>query len=1129
MPIIINESDSFRKSVFGDRVYLTEKASEFIIEIVTYHYISKGGNRMKSIRKHMKQGVALILAVMMTVGVVFPQGSTALAKEKADRTVLIYVCGSNIEHEAGYFSQKLNQMMEANIADGVNVLVLTGGSKSWNEQLYTKDNVKVSTEYNQVWKMSGKTDSEPHGYLTLLEEKGVEGDKHLSMDDPRVLKAFFDYASRNYSADAYDFIFIDHGMGPGRGCCSDDVVKREDGKAGLSIADMTTAIAESGIKKFNTVNFYCCLMGNIEIATAFAPYTDYMITSSEVMPGTGEELNGWLESLSKNPAQSGWTLGKQIVDESVSFYENAGNKGDMTLAVINTKNLKERLLPQMKKLSAILLDEATNKGSKNGKYNFYDEIYSRKLALKYAEPNLYELGNIVNALGMDISEPDNSTSEDLEQLKNKYTETAMAINDILTDYDESGDEVVYAKCTSGMRRPSEVPLERGADGNLVENKNAMIDYTGLSICFGVDCTNQDQGIMMFYLNAIDDILATNPDAESKAFYEDYRKAMLHYHLIAHAGNAVSALSAQGKKNITLDDIKEYWKANRIKVKTLDFTEYELVTKALAKSGATEAWLSDILNQQIGEVISSDKVSVNTVEDTVNAGDKATYRVGINGTPLSVVEGAYMKLTAKVKNPDGGEDMNLVLSPKAASGLPYNESIYEYWNEGNNIFDVLSKMYGSKKTGLDIPVFDNKWFVLKSTDGSKSVITCDSEPDIYGNLIIPAMIMTTDSIATKGALKMHYDEVNNTGSIIGFLPGNQNLADTVEVDTEIYGMIDLSNSKFDGATLILIGKTEPATTDQGITMMTLSNTAGRGISVEKADLSSIENVAKKADGTPDIETRYYVKDAYGYETDITAAVKAADSGNVLKNLSHATIENIQANSDGTSYTADVKYNGTALTENEDYYVIKESENKGVIDLIFVGMGEYAGYQMKTVFTTTDLSKAKITLKKTAVNYNGNVQKPVVKSVTLDGKTVPASAYTVSLSAKSPKNAGTYTVTITGKANTDYKGTAAVKFTIKQVANTIRFKGKAIKKAVTYKVKKNIVDKKAQVYAVKRNGSGKITMTNKSAYKIKKYLVFKNNKVTIKKNAPKGCYRFVLTVASKTNWKKTTTKVITVKVQ
>lgn len=70
---------------------------------------------------------------------------------------------------------------------------------------------------------------------------------------------------------------------------------------------------------------------------------------------------------------------------------------------------------------------------------------------------------------------------------------------------------------------------------------------------------------------------------------------------------------------------------------------------------------------------------------------------------------------------------------------------------------------------------------------------------------------------------------------------------------------------------------------------------------------------------------------------------------------------------------------------------------------------------------------------------------------------------------------------------------------------------------------------RTYTVKRNGKGKISMKNKSSKKLKKYLKLKGTKVTLRKKAPKGTYKFTITVAANGNWKKTTSKVIRIKVR
>ena len=99
-----------------------------------------------------------------------------------------------------------------------------------------------------------------------------------------------------------------------------------------------------------------------------------------------------------------------------------------------------------------------------------------------------------------------------------------------------------------------------------------------------------------------------------------------------------------------------------------------------------------------------------------------------------------------------------------------------------------------------------------------------------------------------------------------------------------------------------------------------------------------------------------------------------------------------------------------------------------------------------------------------------------------------------------------------------------------ANTIKLAGKDItKKAQTFTLKKAAVSPNEQSYKVTKNGKGKITLNNESDKKLKQYLSFKSGKIVIKKNAPKGTYRFTLTVDASGEWKKTTSKRVSILVK
>ncbi len=128
----------------------------------------------------------------------------------------------------------------------------------------------------------------------------------------------------------------------------------------------------------------------------------------------------------------------------------------------------------------------------------------------------------------------------------------------------------------------------------------------------------------------------------------------------------------------------------------------------------------------------------------------------------------------------------------------------------------------------------------------------------------------------------------------------------------------------------------------------------------------------------------------------------------------------------------------------------------------------------------LSKATVTLSKTSFTYTGKAQKPSVKKVVVNGKTLKAGTdYTASI-AKG-KNAGTYKVVVSAKGST-YTGSKTVTYAIKALKAS-KFKLTLSKTAYSYngKAKKPKVTVKATV-------SGKtVTLKKNRDYK----LSYKNN--------------------------------------
>ena len=190
--------------------------------------------------------------------------------------------------------------------------------------------------------------------------------------------------------------------------------------------------------------------------------------------------------------------------------------------------------------------------------------------------------------------------------------------------------------------------------------------------------------------------------------------------------------------------------------------------------------------------------------------------------------------------------------------------------------------------------------------------------------------------------------------------------------------------------------------------------------------------------------------------------------------------------------------------------------------------------KIIHTPISIKDAEVVLSGTSFTYNGNVQKPAVK--TIGGRTLtPGTDYTVEWSDPLSKNVGVYTVVITGKGN--YTGTTKATYKVTKAANMLKVKGK------TAKVKYKKLKKKAQILKVSKvvkytnKGQGNKTYQLVSAKKGKKNfrqkfsINAKTGKVTVKKKLEKGTYKVKVKIkaAGSTNYKPSAWKTVTIRIK
>ena len=255
---------------------------------------------------------------------------TSIVGGGADQvTVMVYMCGTDLESRSGMASRDLAEMAQATLSDRLNILVCTGGCKQWRTN-------GISTGVNQIYKLGS-------GSMRDTGENAGTG----SMTDPNTLLKFITYCKNNYPANRYELILWDHGGGSISGYGYDET---HPSSGSMSLASLAGALKASKLK-FDFIGFDACLMATVENATMLADYADYMIASEETEPGIGWYYTNWLSAFSADTSMPTLDVGKMIVDDFVAKCAQQCSGQPTTLSVVDLSELGETLPAEMKAFS----------------------------------------------------------------------------------------------------------------------------------------------------------------------------------------------------------------------------------------------------------------------------------------------------------------------------------------------------------------------------------------------------------------------------------------------------------------------------------------------------------------------------------------------------------------------------------------------------------------------------------------------------------------------------------------------------------------------------------------------------------------------------------------------------------
>ena len=236
-----------------------------------------------------------------------------LGNGKDTMTILVYLCGTDLESRSKMATADLQEMLNADLSGKINLLVYTGGCKQWQ-------NNALSSRTNQIWQVTAQ------GMVCLDSDAGSK-----SMTDPDTLSSFIRWGAKNYPASRMALIFWDHGGGSVSGFGYDEKFPTS---GSMDLAEIDRALTSGGVQ-FDFVGFDACLMATTETALMLSRHADYLIASEETEPGIGWYYTDWLSNVSRNTSRSTLEIGRDIIDGFVDTCARKCPGQSTTLSIID--------------------------------------------------------------------------------------------------------------------------------------------------------------------------------------------------------------------------------------------------------------------------------------------------------------------------------------------------------------------------------------------------------------------------------------------------------------------------------------------------------------------------------------------------------------------------------------------------------------------------------------------------------------------------------------------------------------------------------------------------------------------------------------------------------------------------
>ena len=315
---------------------------------------------------------------------------TVVEEKLASYTVMIYMCGSNLESDS-YYSLATADIKEIlkvnNQPDDVNIIIQTGGSNI--------DNSYFSTSKAQRWHVENKTLVRDYSF------------NRVNMGLSSTFQNFLEWGLTEYPAKKTGVILWNHG-GAMQGVCFDELYYDDS----LLNSEVNTAVKNAfnnlgRTEKLEWIGYDACLMQVQDIAEFNSQYFNYMVASQETESGYGWDYDNWIDELYSGCSTE--VILKSICDVFIS--DNGGtssSSNDQTLSYLDLSKM-DTYKTAWESLSVAL----NKKISSNNKESFRTILRSAKKYDSYESYGCFDVKDFVNKLANSDFNPGNNYIDDV--------------------------------------------------------------------------------------------------------------------------------------------------------------------------------------------------------------------------------------------------------------------------------------------------------------------------------------------------------------------------------------------------------------------------------------------------------------------------------------------------------------------------------------------------------------------------------------------------------------------------------------------------------------------------------------------------------------------------------------------